>query len=140
MSAPANEDRGLKAGAAAHERRITALRKEIRMAEEKIGLHEALLKLSNDERLEAALRQLLEKPELVEVFVRDPLKYVSQHEIAFPEGLTLIAADIIDEPPTRLIAYLRYRDLSVEAVCNREGTVLVRPLPQRPVDHARLDN
>jgi hypothetical protein len=130
MSASVNEVRGLKAGAAAHERRITALREEIRIAEAKIGLHKALLAVSHDERLEGEIRQLFEKTELAEIFARDPLQYVNDHAIAFPDGLTLIAADIIDEPPPRLIAYLRYQDLSVEAVCDGEGHVLVRPLPQ----------
>jgi hypothetical protein len=127
MSQPTEQFAELRQGAGAHERRIAELRDVIRLAQEEIGLHEALLEVSRDNHIEETITQFRDDPSLISGFAEDPLGFCGEHEISFPQGLTLIAAQVTDEPSTRITAYFSYGDWNVEAVWDLEQGFNARP-------------
>jgi hypothetical protein len=109
-----------------HQRRITQLQEEIRLAEEEIRLHDVVLELAHNRQLIEAVVDLSDDSGLKSTFATDPLRYCGDAGIALPEGVTLRPVDT-KHPSPRLTARVQRGAWDMEIVWERDVGFFVRP-------------
>lgn len=132
MAIPEEHVTALRQDVASHERRIAQLREGIRLAEEEVALHEALLDLARNDQLMAAVGDLYDDSALTAGFAIDPAGHLQEKKVPLPDGVTLSPIDT-EGPTPRLIARVKRGSFDMEVVWEREtGFFLRQALPPEP--------
>lgn len=121
----------------AHERRLLDLREALQLAEEEVELHEVLLNLARNERIEQTLGSLLAQWELSQELASDPIAFCRSRGITLPEGVRLNAVEL-DERESRLAMHLGYGNWNVEVMFDREGRLAVMPRRGQQIGRAHV--
>jgi hypothetical protein len=130
VSLPERHLAGLRESVENHQRRLAQLREGIRLAEEEVAVHEAILDLAGNEQLITLLANMYEDRDLTARFARDPVGFCHEGSISLPGCVTLNAVD--EAAPTRLTANVRYGTWDVEILWDREMGFSARPLAGQP--------
>jgi hypothetical protein len=127
VALPAEQIAELRASAeGGHEEQIARLRAVVRLAEDEIGLHEALLELVRSDPVMSLLERLHDSRELARKLAADPQAQCRDEGITLPEGLTINAVES-DDSSGRLSIYLGYGAWNAEVIWDREGGTAARP-------------
>lgn len=116
----------------AHDQRIHELREAIRVAEDEISIHEALIALARNHRLIAAIEQLHDKHAQTSEFATDPQTYCTEQAILLPEGVTLNPLDTSGSS-ARFTAVVRRAGREVQAWWDSETGFSASGVPNRVV-------
>jgi hypothetical protein len=114
MNTPEELHAALAKDIASHVQRIDKLKEIVRLAEEEIAFHEALIELSDNKSLIEAIGDLLESPSSPSLS-SDPRQYCADKGIALPEGVSLEPADASGSP-NRVMAKVRRGAIEAQVV------------------------